>query len=252
MTRAALLGALLLVAPLTAARPQGPTAPTPDRPPVATGLPAANEEWSGDDYTRAAELFRSGSVSLPRLSDPQGQALFQQLTATEGLERFADCRVRASERLQDFSKLMGGGGNILFQYATQLDRGWNTHAEVARLEAFLLQAAARGAVLVDEVVTLTAKDARYALPAEKVKRLRDALANMFDEAVTTLKDGVSLTAEDRAVLLDAIGKTTPTLNKILSLEARAELRGKLAGTSSRFQREEDRHQLQVVGDLLKP
>jgi hypothetical protein len=52
---------------------------------VEAGIPASDRAWAGFDYARAADIFASGAVELPRLSDDLGRPLILRMTSLDNL-----------------------------------------------------------------------------------------------------------------------------------------------------------------------
>ena len=207
---------------------------------VEAGIPAASREWVGLDYARAYETFASGRVSLPRFSEPEGARLLQRMTSIANFSFHRNRSIPFQARIEDYFKLMQGANSVVkLYYATAVNKNEKLNMEVARLLAFMLEVAALGSELVDEMIPTMPRDDKYATRMDALKRWYSDLTTVFVGAEVSLSERHYFSADDLSAILDAMATTLPRLKKAFAQDYRVELRKKLEADRTRFNDRED-------------
>jgi hypothetical protein len=206
---------------------------------LEAGIPAADRDWGGEDYERAARIFSEGKIALPRLADPQGAQLLRRMTSTANFSLHHNKSVPLQGRLQDYLKLYQGTNTLLRLYLAEPAIGGGPHQEIAAVVAFLLQGSALGIELMDELLPTIAKDDQYATRMAGLKQMHSGLTSVFVGVEQMLGDQRILSADDRSVILAAMESTLPRIKEAFSPEYRIELKKKLEEDKARFDKPED-------------
>lgn len=215
---------------------------------LEAGVPAPSREWNGADYERAVQILGDGKVPLPRFADPQGAALLRRFTSTENFGLHHDKSLSLQARMEDYLKMYQATASLLkLYYAAPAVDGTAPHQELAALVAFLLQGAALGGELADELLPTIPKDDQYETRMAGLKQMNAGFTTVFMGAEQTLGDSRTLSAEDRSVILRAMESTLPRLKKAFPDDVRVELRKKLEEDKARFSGPED---LQRLGAMI--
>jgi len=148
----------------------------------------------------------------------------------------------------DYSSLLEGTGAILKRYLATTTKGQEFHKEIAALMAFMLHTAALGVELADEFVPTIARDEKYAVRMDGIKKMNSGLTTIFVGAENSLAEQKFYSAEDLSLLLKAMSETLPRVKKAFSADYRVELRKKLTSHRTSFKKKED---IQHIDEMLK-
>ena len=207
---------------------------------VEAGIAAASREWHGSDYARAYQTLASGGVPLPKFSENEGARLLQRMTALENFSFHRNRSIPLQTRFEDFLMLVQGANSVLkLYYAASVNRQEKLNKEMARLAAFMLQAAALEIELVDELIPTIPKDDRYAARMDALRRMYFDLTTVFVGAETTLSERNYYSQADLSAILDAMATTLPRFKKAFAQDYRIELRKKLESHRTKFTDPED-------------
>jgi hypothetical protein len=211
---------------------------------LEAGIPAADREWSGDDYQRAAEVLGSGKVPLPRLSDECGKRLLERITSVENFGLDRNKKISLKVRMADYLEIQQGTLAIFSLYSNTLSK--DVHSELARLSAFMLQTAGVGMDLMGEFAPTIPKDENYASRMKGLKRMYSGTTTMFSGAEGSLSERHFYSPEDLSVLLNAMTQSLPHMKPAFSMDYRVELRKKLESHRSEFKDKEDAARIETM------
>jgi len=215
---------------------------------VEAGIPAPDREWRGADYRLAAATFAATTLPLPRSSEKDGKAVLDRLTSLENFSFHRNKTLPVDARMVDYSSLLEGTGAILKRYLATTTKGQEFHKEIAALMAFMLHTAALGVELADEFVPTIARDEKYAVRMDGIKKMNSGLTTIFVGAENSLAEQKFYSAEDLSLLLKAMSETLPRVKRAFSADYRVELRKKLTSHKSSFKKKED---LRYIDEMLK-
>jgi hypothetical protein len=217
---------------------------------VEADLPALSREWTGDDYTRAAQILAAGTLPLPSLSDEQGRLFLKRLTATDNLAFYRNRTLPIEARVESCFKLMEGAGAILKLYGAAANKGQRLNSEITQQTVFMLHLAAVGIQLIDEFMPTVPKDEKYAIRIEGVKKTYAGLTRMFVGAEASLSEKSFYSSENLSDLLTAMAETLPRVEKAFSPDFKVELRKKLESRKAAFPGKRDEENIQRMIDEL--
>ena len=239
-----LILAFLLCAGISAGAQQAGSGPGPDSY-LKAGIPSVDREWSGADYTRAAQVLSAGTVALPLYSDPQGAALLRRFTSPDNLAFARNRTLPVRVRLRDNLQMFEGANTILrLYYAAYASKGQGMGAEMASTLAFLVRSAGLTVGLVDELLPALSGDDKY--DAERMaalQKINAGMTGMFVGAEITLTEPGSFSAGDRSLVLEAMAATLPQVKGTFTAAYRAQLRDKLLADKAAFSGADDARRL---------
>ena len=218
---------------------------------VEAGIPASDRAWAGFDYARAADIFASGAVELPRMSDDLGRPLVLHMTSLDNLSWQHDASLPLATRMADLQKVFLGANAILKLYIDAESKGEHVNNELVRFMAFQLHAIAANFELLEEFIpTVPSFDSDQAR-VDGLKKVHAGITTVFLGAEVSLSETNMYSADDLTVLLDAMDATLPTLKKAFSAEFKAEMRVKLRADKTRFDNADDiQHIERMLAELL--
>jgi len=206
---------------------------------IEAGIPASDREWFGVDYARAAEIFASGAVELPRLSDDLGRPLLLRMTSLDNLRWQHDASLPLATRMADLQKAFLGVNGIMKLYIDAENKGEHVDNELVRLMAFLLHAVAANFELLEELIPTVPSFNSDQARVDGLKKVHAGITTVFLGAEVSLSETSIYTADDLTVLLEAMDATLPTLKKAFSTEFKTEMRVKLRADKARFNNVDD-------------
>ncbi|MCL2012065.1 MAG: hypothetical protein FWG75_04675 [Cystobacterineae bacterium] len=195
---------------------------------VEAGIPAPSRQWTGADFAQTFQILSSGSIALPRYSDRHGATLLRRMTAIENFSFYKSQSLPIQLRMQDYSVLMQSVSSLMKLYvAHSLKETASANPEMVSLMAFTLRACVVGLELTDEFLPTIPKDDKYATRMEGLKKMNSGITIVFVSAEASLSETNSFSSKDRALILETMAATLPTLKRAFAPDYKLELQQKL-------------------------
>lgn len=181
----------------------------------AEGLkfPSLDRPWKGSDYKDVVQtLSRIGTADaarLPRPGSARSGELFAKLTTTAHFASFNDPAVDVKTRVPDALEQLQSLNRLGEVYSSAAERKFIEPAAYLDVYATTMHAARRVLLGLDEyVASLDESDPNAPFRKEGINKLKDAVTDMVETAVSTLANE-KLSEADRRRLIESVRPALP-------------------------------------------
>lgn len=190
------------------------------------GIPAADREWTGDEWTRAAKGLAEAAAKgkLPRFESPKSGALFARMTSLENLGLAESTSLPVAMRLQNASATLQSMNAALKLYVNAANERKVGGRELAELMAFQLAAIDTMLDLMEAYFSTVPKDdPAYEVKAKGIAQTRGGAATVVGGAITSVNEQSVYLPADRLVFIKALQRSLPGIFPHLTEDTRREI-----------------------------
>lgn len=200
----------------------------PSRAYIERGLPAADRDWTGEDYAQAATVLKSlatnDATQLPRYASPTSGAVFARIVSLDNLKLYRSKTLADPQRvttagtlLQNFSQMMviyGSVSNPKHAFDSELVELFRYTLEVCRDIMPLVEAQA-------ESIPLNDPDRETRLKGRE--QVREGVASIVSGCLRAITDKANYRASELVRLADTLEQTLPGIIPFLPPSVQQEL-----------------------------
>ncbi len=190
---------------------------------VEGGVPSPTHEWHGGQYTRAAEVLKSGALGLPTYDGADGEAIFRRMIDSDNFSFARDSSLPLRQRMGDLLAIQKSANVLVKKYLEEANQDARMHREIAGLCAFSLRMETVVLAQIDEFVSDLPRDKDYEKWVEDSKKEKRKKEGIVLIAEQLLADKGFFTTEDSMTVIVALAETLPRLKSAFSDGFRTEL-----------------------------
>ena len=195
---------------------------------IARGLPAPDRGWTGDEYTRAADVIEKVAAGdagrLPRLGSPKSGGVFSRIVNPANLDITQTQVVDPRLNLQLEGGIAIGLTKVLGVYLMAFQKGARLDDELAEVMSFTVYVSRR--LIVDGEAfysTLPKDDPDMAVRSEGRRKMKDGIAEVVSGTLTDVGNAAGLTPRARLRLARSLEENVPPVRRFLPAGMQQEL-----------------------------
>lgn len=213
---------------------------------VEIGIPSPGREWYGSEYSRAAEVFATKTVSVPAFEDPDGRKVIERMVSVENFSLARNLTLPLDQRMEDALTMQGAANSIFKEYIDHANQGKDLHREIAAQIGFSLRLSVVVLDLVDEFLPTIKRDEKYEIRMDGLRGLKMNVETVFSGAEASLGERGYFSEADLSVILTAMADTLPRLNDAFSKDFRVEILRRLQARVPEFPQDPELNALRTM------